>query len=366
MSYAATALIPSFEPTEILPRIASVLKAAGFSVVVVDDGSGAGYSDIFTQTEQYATVLAYDVNRGKGYALKTGLKYISGHCGKDDIIVTVDSDGQHGTDDIRGVADAAAAQPGTLVLGVRNFGSNTPLRSLFGNTVTRLVYRLSTGCRVSDTQTGLRAFGAGMLPFMLSVSGDRYEYEMNVLMEAARQDVPMTERPIATIYTDGNKGSHFRTVRDSARIYANILKFAASSLVSFGVDYGMYSLLTLILSGLSSTVSVPLANVAARVVSASVNYTLNKRLVFKSRAGVIRTALQYFILAACILAGNTAMLSLLVNTFGMNRYAAKILTELTFFAVSWTVQRFIIFRESKKESADTAEAVPVRKAGRSA
>jgi len=93
-------------------------------------------------------------------------------------------------------------------------------------------------------------------------------------------------------------------------------------------------------------VSVPLSNVSARIVSATVNFTINKKLVFKSDASVIKSAAQYFTLAACILAGNTLLLSWLVGSVGVNKFAAKILTEITFFTLSWLVQKFIIFRRA--------------------
>lgn len=135
-------------------------------------------------------------------------------------------------------------------------------------------------------------------------------------------------------------------MKDSARIYGDILKFAASSLLGFGVDYGMFALLSLLTYGIGTAVAVPLSNITARCVSASVNYTVNRKLVFRSDAGVVQSATQYFTLAACILAGNTVLLSFLVESCGWNRYAAKLLTEVTFFSISWLAQKFWIFRKN--------------------
>ena len=96
------------------------------------------------------------------------------------------------------------------------------------------------------------------------------------------------------------------------------------------------------LSALTSSIVV--SNIAARVVSASVNYTMNRRLVFKSQSHVVQSAMQYALLAGLILLGNTVVLSLLIHSLGMNRYLAKLLTEILFFCTSWLVQRKIIFR----------------------
>lgn len=339
------ALIPAYEPTETLAMLARQLLETGFRVVVVDDGSGSAYTPVFHALPAGVRLISYMPNRGKGRALKTAYRELMRE-GARGVVVTLDADGQHTVADAVRVCVRAAETPERLTLGVRAFGAGTPLRSRFGNAVTRAVYRLSTGVCVSDTQTGLRAFGTGLLPVMAEIAGERYEYEMNVLMECPRRGIAIREVPIETVYIDGNRGSHFHVLRDSFLIYRNIFRFAASSLLGFAVDYGLYSLLVTLTAGLGAA-SVPLSNVAARVVSASVNFTVNKRFVFRSRDSVLRTGAQYFALAACILAGNTLLLSALVNGLGFNRFAAKLVTEVTFFTFSYLAQRFLIFRDKK-------------------
>ena len=348
--YAKIALIPAFEPSDTLLTLVQELKDARFGIVVVDDGSGKTFRGIFAEVGRFAQVLSHDTNMGKGKALKTGLSFISRHCSESSVVVTLDADGQHSLPDALKVTDTAVNNPGSLVLGRRRFCGNVPVRSRFGNCVTRFVYRIATGSGVHDTQTGLRAFTSEMIPFMLNVSGERYEYEMNVLLKCSTKKIPIKEVEIATIYIDGNSGSHFNAVRDSLRIYREIFKFAASSLTGFAVDYGLYSVLLIFTKSLGPTVSLPLSNISARVVSASVNYFLNKRFVFKSEDSFAKTAAQYFALAGCILAGNTLLLSLLVNFTGINEYVAKVLTEMTFFFASWAVQKFVIFGKKPEEA----------------
>lgn len=349
------ALIPAYEPTAILIDLTKRLFDSDFTVVIVDDGSGPDYQTIFQQCRPYAAVLSYEPNQGKGHALKTGYRYIRENFGTDSVVVTMDSDGQHTVDDAKKIAKRAAASPSALVLGVRAFGPGTPARSQFGNSVTRAVFTLSTGLRVSDTQTGLRGFTVRMIPFLAGVPGSRYEYEMNVLLQCARRDVCILEEPIQTIYMDGNKGSHFHTLRDSFRIYKNILQFAASSFTAFCIDYGLYSILAVGLAGMGTDISVPLANITARTVSASANFAINKRFVFRNTDSALKTGTQYFLLAAAILLGNTVLLSFLVNSLGVNQFAAKLATELTFFALSWAGQRFWIFRRQGTNACRTTE-----------
>jgi len=339
------ALIPAYEPDELLLDLLRDLYAAGTKAVVVDDGSGAGYAEIFRQAGELATVLSYETNQGKGHALKYGLNYINEHIQGRYVVVTLDADGQHRVADAERVCDAAQRRPGALVLGSRRQGEGSPLRSRLGNFITRKVYSLSTGRTIYDTQTGLRAFDAQLLPFLLQVPGERYEYEMNVLLAAVREGINIEEVAISTIYLEDNRRSHFSAVRDSWRVYKEILKFSAVSLISCCVDYLAYTLLLLIGGG-----QLAFANVAARFISASLNFTLNRKYIFKSEGRLWQSALQYFVLASFILLSNTVVLSMLVSC-GVNEYFAKLLTEIMFFSMSWLVQRFIIFRKKRPMSS---------------
>jgi exopolysaccharide biosynthesis protein len=100
-----------------------------------------------------------------------------------------------------------------------------------------------------DTQTGLRAFDMSLVPLLLDIRGERYEYEMNMLLDFARMGVPIRETRIETVYIKGNSTSHFHVLRDSAMIYGEIFKFAASSFTGFVVDYSLYSLMVLLTAG---------------------------------------------------------------------------------------------------------------------
>lgn len=344
------ALIPAYEPDKALIDVAEGLKENDFEVLIVNDGSGSGSADIFEKAGEYGSVLVHPVNLGKGAAVKTGLKYISEHYFDPYIVVTVDADGQHRVEDAVAVCGEAEKYPNVLVLGGRKFTGKVPLRSRFGNTVTRFVFRLSSGVKVYDTQTGLRAFSDSSVPFLLSVSGERYEYEMNVLMSAAKAGIPIRELGIETVYLNDNSTSHFKPLKDSYRIYKEILKFSLSSFIGFCVDYALYCLL------FGTTGQLVLSNIIARVVSASVNYTLNRKMVFKSKTSVAKSAIQYFLLAAGILACNTGLLKLL-TFWNVNGYAAKILTEIVMFSVSWLVQHKIIFRntDEKLEKNDRSD-----------
>ena len=121
----------------------------------------------------------------------------------------MDADGQHLPDDMEKLLMKAAAEPMALIVGSRTIDRNVPWKSRMGNLITRRIFRMKTGVEVSDTQTGLRAFSTRLLDFMLDIEGERYEYEMNVLVTCAKANIPIIEVPIETIYHDkGNSCSH--------------------------------------------------------------------------------------------------------------------------------------------------------------
>ena len=354
------ALIPAFEPDSRLPELVEDAVAAGFHVIVVNDGSGSDCHPYFNQAEYFAAVLHHPENLGKGAALKTGFEYIKNICEPDDIIVTLDADGQHTISDALEVCNEARLHPDSLILGSRELSEHVPLRSQFGNTVTRWVYRLASSVCVHDTQTGLRSFTCSLLPKFAAIPGNRYEYEMNVLLTCPKEHISIREVPIKTIYLDNNKSSHFHTIKDSFRIYKEILKFSASSLVCFLIDYLLFSVLSFITGGIATEASLILSNVIARITSATINYSINRSFVFhadtadrspeQKRKAIQRSALQYTLLAGCILLGNTLVLSFLAEVLGMNRLLAKLITELFFFLFSYTIQRRIIFRSAAKNT----------------
>ncbi|MEW2331726.1 glycosyltransferase family 2 protein [Micromonospora chersina] len=223
-------LVPVYRPGDRLPRLVDDLTAAlpAAHVLIVDDGSGPTAAGVLAAArERGATVLRRRVNRGKGVVLKTGFRYATRHHPGHDV-VCVDADGQHLIPDVVRVADRMR-DTGALTLGVRRFDGEVPLRSRFGNVLTRAAFHLATGRRVRDTQTGLRAYPAGLLGWLRTVPGERFEYEMNVLLHASRAGRPIEQVPIVTHYQGGS--SHFSSLTDSARIYGPLVRFAAARLL---------------------------------------------------------------------------------------------------------------------------------------
>lgn len=338
-------IIPAYKPDKTLATITDQLWAYGCQIIVVDDGSGQEYGHIFEQVEDVCIVLKHSENCGKGAAIKTALSYIKNEIWDSGMVGIMDCDGQHLPEDMLKLLEAAGKHRKTLILGVRDVGVEMPWKSRLGNQITRAVFKLVTGEKVSDTQTGLRAFDPELIPRLLSVEGERYEYEMNMLMAFAKEKIPMEEVPIHTIYRDkNNSNSHFRKVKDSARIYKDILKFTLSSFSSFVLDYLLFSLLMIFMP--YTAIYALFANIAARIVSAFYNYSMNCRFVFHTNRSV-KTTVHYFALAGVILVMNNLILEMFVQAFRVSVYPAKLLTECLLFILSWLVQNLVIFRKEK-------------------
>lgn len=339
-------IIPAYDPDDRLLQLLYELKSkTNYHVIVVNDGSSAKSVDIFRNVEKHAIVLEHGANYGKGRAIKTALTYIKDNYNDNTGVVIIDADGQHKVDDMIQVCNKLMEHPDSLILGSREFKGNVPRKSKFGNQITKWVFALTQGVKVSDTQTGLRAFMSNNIPCFLNIAGERYEYEMNMLLYCTKSHKNIIEVYIETIYIEDNKSSHFRAVRDSVRIYKDILLFSCSSFLSFIIDFSIFSLMTLITNRINVTNSILVSNIVARIISGGVNYGLNKKYVFDNKEGVIKTGLKYFVLAVFILMINTYLLTLFTRYFWLNKFISKILVELILFTVSLCIQKVYIFKK---------------------
>lgn len=328
------ALIPAYNPDDKLIKLINDIKKESFDIVVIDDGSNKSSSEIFKKIDSDCHILHHKVNKGKGEGIKTGLRYIKENY-KEYIVVTMDCDGQHLIEDAIKLCKYNENHLNTLCLGSRRFDNHVPLRSKIGNTITRRVFAFTTGTKIYDTQTGLRSFSHKLVDTMLEINGERFEYEINVLLEASKRKIPIKEIEIKTIYINNNSSSHFNTITDSFKVYKKIIKFSIISISSFFIDFILYTVFSIFLN-------YAIANIIARIISASYNFLMNKNIVFKYQKNYVKALLKYTLLALTILSLNLIILSLFIN-LGINKYIAKIIVELILFIVSYTLQDNYIF-----------------------
>ncbi len=354
-----TVIIPSLNPDEKLRKTVQSLLDVGFTdIILVNDGSADEFVPNFPRDLPHCALLVHEVNRGKGAAMKTAFRYYLDTGRNTKGVITVDGDGQHLAEDVLRCA-AEMCKTDSVILGVRDFsGADIPARSKFGNRTTSFVFRIFCGLRVSDTQTGLRAIPAKYLSEMLVVDGDRYEYETNMLLQMGSLGIPSSEVGIQTVYIEENQTSHFRPVRDSIRIYGLILKFISSSAIAAIVDAVQFFLLSYLLTPVLGLSATPVASAGARIVSALVNYLLNKKAVFKNTAPAGRSLLRYCILAVGIFAASAAAVTAFDYLTAMTASASaalfktifKCIVEALLSLVSFRLQREWVFAKDKSKT----------------
>lgn len=351
-------LIPSLEPDEKLLSYTEQLREYGLTdIIVVDDGSGEAYEPVYRELrERGCTLLRHEENQGKGAALKTGFRYIEQQYHAFACVVTADADGQHAAEDVYRIAEEAKRQPEALVLGVRDFsGGEIPPKSLLGNRLTSFLFAMLYGKKLSDTQTGLRAFGPRLLGMLQEVRGSRYEYELQALISCIQTGVAMHTVPIRVIYEHGNAGTHFRAIRDSARVmgvlFSNFARFMSSSVASAVVDIGIAWLLIDALRpllGQQDYLRILLATAIARVVSIFVNYLLNKHFVFRqedSRGSLWR----YLSLCVLVILLSSTGVYAIHTTFFISEKIAKLVCDALLFLFSFQMQRRWVFAARRQE-----------------
>ena len=341
-------VIPAYQPTMKLKELIEDLQFEWISkIVCVNDGSDAECTEIFRQIEMLdkVCVLKHAVNMGKGRALKTAFNYILNELPDKEMVITVDADGQHTTAAVEKVYNAFSGND-NIILGRREFTNikskkDIPLRSRFGNRMTKFVFNFLCNINISDTQTGLRVIPMAILPYFIGVPGEKYEYETNCLLWCKDYSIEINEIEIETIYEGNNESSHFNPLKDSLRIYLVIFKYMCSSILSVVVDYAVF----FVMAGYTNNVFI--LTYSGRCCSSIINFLLNKKVVFNAKGKVAVQAVKYFLLV--LLSGTiSAVVVSGVQSIIKNLFISKILVETVLFFFNFYVQKNMIF--VKKET----------------
>jgi len=182
----------------VIADVVRPLVDAGYSVVVVDDGSrdqtGA------RAREAGAAIVRHAVNRGQGAALQSGLRYALRHGAG--ILVTFDADGQHSADDIPRLVGPIAARDADIVLGSRflEHAADVPAAR-------RLLLRLAvaftgvvSGVRLTDAHNGLRALSRRAAE-QVELQLDRMAHASEIIDQLVRTGLPLVEVSVTVRYT---------------------------------------------------------------------------------------------------------------------------------------------------------------------
>lgn len=352
--YQNTIIIPAFNPPEYLISYIAELIDNGFdSILLIDDGSRRDKQHIFDSLSKYdeVTVLKHAVNLGKGRALKNAFNHILVYYeDTNQGVITVDSDGQHTIEDIINIQNILKMQvEPALILGTRNFDEEgVPFKSKYGNKITSFVFRMLYGIKITDTQTGLRAIPKEYLYDYCTLAGERFEYEMNMLIYGVENKQNILPYIIKTVYFNKNVETHFQPVIDSLKIYNIILKklfvFMISSMSSAIIDCILFKIFLTILGNLNLSLRIICATVIARILSSYWNFIISRRIVFHSTRNLLQQAGKYYILCICQMF-LSAMSVVFIQSFLLgNELVEKIIVDSLLFFFSYQIQRCWVFR----------------------
>ena len=344
-------IIPAYLPDQKLNILVDELIALNFhQIVIVDDGSNEDYLPLFNGLEKLGCViLRHPVNKGKGAAIKTGIKYASTHYEFINGFITCDADGQHTSQDIQNVSLGLDLNPESLVLGSRDLKNKlVPFKSRFGNAFSSFYFKASTGMTCLDTQTGLRGIPVSLTEEALRIPENRYDYEMNFLMSVAKAGTTITHIPISTVYINSNSSSHFKPFLDSVRIYKEPIKFGLSSLMSALVDLGLFTILTMILND-NLFRMVLIATLVARLVSGIFNFLINRIWSFRNFSSIKRQFRRYASLYVVQLVLSFTFVYLL-SFIPIHLTIIKIIVDSLLFIGSYFIQKHWVFKKHKKHT----------------
>ncbi len=211
-------IIPTYNNAGTLGSVIGEVLHYCSDVIVVNDGSTDDTAGIISSFGEQILSLHQDRNRGKGVALQCGLAYAVRlgfrHA------ITIDSDGQHYPSDIPVFADAIEQNPDALLVGARNLqAERMPGKNTFANRFSNFWFRLETGIRLSDTQSGFRAYPLDRISISSHLLTGGYEFELEMLVFSAWKGVEVRNVPVRVYYPpEGERVSHFRPLRDFTKI----------------------------------------------------------------------------------------------------------------------------------------------------
>jgi glycosyltransferase involved in cell wall biosynthesis len=220
MSTRVAVIIPAFNAALTLEPVVNAAREQIATVVVVDDGSVDGTSDVAAKAG--AIVLKHEVNRGKGAALKTGFKWA---CGQDlDGVITLDADGQHLPREIPKFIACHDATGGDLIIGGRAhlFGQMLPRRRM-ANRFSAWTIAFASGTDITDSQSGYRFYSTRLLR-TLRLRSEGFAMESEVIVRAGRGGFKVLTTPIDLGFVDGLSTSHYKPLKDTLTIAAVVIR----------------------------------------------------------------------------------------------------------------------------------------------
>lgn len=223
-------VIPTYNPTSLLidtiNDLDSIESIFNLQKIILNDGSDDSIPFLEDlKKRSNITIINHSTNLGKGAAIKTAIRYIQNSFPYAEAVITVDSDSQHKATDVLSILECLKFDTKSVHIGVRSLSKEiTPLRSYFGNQLTRQLFYFLYKFDLNDTQSGLRAYPSRAFEILLSLKSNRYEFEMEAIVKLLKNKFLFNQIAIKTIYIDKNSTSHFKPLKDSIKIINVLIK----------------------------------------------------------------------------------------------------------------------------------------------
>ena len=212
----ACVIIPTYNNAATLGKVIEDVAAYTQHIIVINDGSTDQTAQIAASFPE-VQLISYKNNRGKGWALRTAFRYAAekGY----QYGITIDSDGQHFAKDLPLFLAKLQTNPNSIIIGARNMNQESvPGGSSFGNKFSNFWFRVETGIKSPDTQSGYRLYPLVPLRKMRFFTR-KYEFEIEVLVRAAWKGISVESVPVTVYYAPREERiSHFRPFKDFFRI----------------------------------------------------------------------------------------------------------------------------------------------------
>jgi len=192
-------VVPAYNEADVLADVIIEVRAQGYQVVCVDDGSTDGSAQVARRAG--ANLVVHPANLGQGAAIQTGIDFALDRGA--DLVCTFDADGQHDAADLPILVAALAGQRADFALGSRFLGSAVdlpPARQALLRAAIAFT-RLSSGLRVTDTHNGLRAM-TRRAAACIHLRHDRMAHASEILTQIRRSRLRMIEVPVTVRYTE--------------------------------------------------------------------------------------------------------------------------------------------------------------------
>ena len=352
-------VIPAFNPDLKLAAYAdSLIENKIDDIIIINDGSAAICRGVIDELKKRPeiTVLSNRRRKGRGACLKMAFEFIKENRPESRGALCAVSDGRFPYEALSDCIKASREDPESIIIGARNFGKR-PVSSgtKAGRKFTSLIYRFALGVRLEDTQSSLRFIPAKYLDFFCSLPGEGCTYESRMLIGMINKKIPYKEIRVSVTGRLDNILKNFNSFGESLKIYAVVLKyfikFSLSSFSSYLIDIAVYALLLYFIAGsLPAASQVLVCTVISRIVSTFFNYLLNKKAVFESTAGNVKTSAKFWTVAVLKLAASYVLVYLLTDILAVGsglQLVIKAAVDLFLFVFNYYIQRSWVFKHKK-------------------